>query len=74
MEIARVTGGRYYTVSDSDIATKLMKDFEKLKKSKTEEKIYTQFEEKFSAPLILAGLMLLIESVISDRRKSKSVK
>ena len=69
--ITQITGGGYYTISDSDVIKNIVKNFDKLEKKGLEETIYTQFEERFGIPLFLSCLMLLIESIVSDRRKKR---
>jgi Ca-activated chloride channel family protein len=73
-DITKITGGRYYTTAYTDMVERIIKDFDKLEKKGFEETRYTQFEEKFEIPLVLAGLMLLIESTLSDRKRRRRKK
>jgi Ca-activated chloride channel family protein len=70
-EMTRVTGGVYFTTAFTDMAGSVKRSIEKLERKGVEETRYADLEEKFYIPLFLAGILLIIESVISDRRKKE---
>ena len=69
VEITRTTGGEYYSVADERIIERIANSFRTLDQKATRETIYSQFEEKFEWPLMLAGLLLILEAALSDRKK-----
>ncbi len=71
IEATQITNGRYFLASEANMVGNIKNDFDALQKSGIKETIYTQFEEKFQIPLLLAALMLLADSLTSDRKKQK---
>ena len=72
--ITETTGGTYLTTQMPDMIGRIIKNFDKLEKISIEETLFTQLEEQFELPLILAGLMLLIESLVTERRRYDATK
>ncbi len=69
-QITYATGGGYFTVKNTKIADTLLENFSTLKKRSLTETRYSRFEEKFELPLILAALLLLLESMISGQKRT----
>jgi Ca-activated chloride channel homolog len=62
-KIAEMTGGKYYRADTSDTLKKIYADIDRLEKTDTEVKKYTQYNELF-AWVILPGLVLLLLEII----------
>ncbi len=69
-EIAARTGGRYFraTTSESEIQT-LYDDISGLEKKELESRLFQNYEDQFQYPLALAVLLLIAESLITEKRK-----
>ncbi|MFM7080176.1 MAG: vWA domain-containing protein [Bacteroidota bacterium] len=73
-QIADAGGGKFYNLAaEYDGIASLLKEIEKLEKQEFASKMFTNYEEQFAWFLSLALLMLLIESMIGER-KSKWIK
>ena len=65
-KIANLTNGKYYRADTSDTLKKIYADIDRLEKTDTEVKKYTQYNE-FFAWVILPGLfLLLLETILSN--------
>lgn len=64
-EIAKLTGAKFYRVTEEDSLTKVFKEIDRLEKTeiKTHEKI--RYEEDFQKPLFMALLVLMLELVLA---------
>jgi len=71
-EMASATGGKYYRATASrSVADQIYEDLSKLEKRELESKEYAQYQERFQVFLFVAILLLGMEILLSDRRKSK---
>ena len=70
-QIAYITGGAYIHSGATQFGLSYLYDHQlsKLKKHDAEGKMARQYDERFQWPLTLAFLFLLVESLISKRRK-----
>jgi Ca-activated chloride channel family protein len=66
MEIARITGGRYFRATDTGKLEQIYREIDGLEKSKIEIKQYKQVKERYFLPLF-TGLMLLGLYIFSTR-------
>lgn len=60
-QIAEITGGKFYRVTEEDALSRVFKEIDRLEKTeiKTQEK--TKYEERYALPLTLALLVLTLE-------------
>lgn len=65
IDIARVTGGRFFRAEDATALADIYREIDKLEKSRIEEKRYETFTERFR-PFASAGLLLLLIAAVSD--------
>jgi len=72
-EIAIATGGSYVRSTSREFGLDLIyrEKLAKMEKRDIESKMKRQYEERFQIPLGFAFLLLLIESLIGDRKKKK---
>lgn len=71
-DIANNAGGRYYPIFAGDQITEDLKlELEKLDKREIEQKSFTDYASYFQYFLIFAILFLIIELMLSERRKTK---
>lgn len=61
MDIAEVTGGKYFRATDNDKLEEIYNEINKLEKTEIEEFKYYKYEEKFRPWVFLAGFLLLTE-------------
>ncbi|MFC1855702.1 VWA domain-containing protein [Thermodesulfobacteriota bacterium] len=73
-KISEITKGKYFTTKDVDLIGRVVASLEEHEKSAIEERRFEKFEEKFEFPLLLACLMLFLESLISDRKRVSAKK
>lgn len=65
VDIARVTGGRFYRAEDATALADIYREIDKLEKSRIEEKKYESFTEQFR-PFAALGLLMLLAAALSD--------
>ncbi len=58
-EIAKITGGRYFTASDTDEMTRVMNEINKLEKTSAEQPVIMDYRH-FAPDLALAALILVL--------------
>ncbi|WP_394974543.1 VWA domain-containing protein [uncultured Croceitalea sp.] len=63
-DIADVTGGKYFRATDNDKLEEIYDEINKLEKTEIEEFKYTKYEEKFRFWVFIAGIFLLLESLL----------
>jgi Ca-activated chloride channel family protein len=69
MDIASAGGGRYYRASSPDMGlNNMIAMFDKLKRTETTSKVYTEFEEQFPGVIWLALSLLVLEFVLLERK------
>ncbi len=69
MEIADAGEGKYYRASSADMGmSSMLAALNKLNKSETETKVYTEFDEKFPVMIWLALGLLVLEFFILERK------
>ena len=69
MDIASAGGGRYYRASSPDMGlNNMIAMFNKLKRTETISKVYTEFEEQFPGVIWLALCLLVLEFVLLERK------
>ena len=71
-EIALLSDGKYYqaTPNNSEIH-KIFAEIEKMDKKEFDARKFSQYEERYYIPLATCLILLLIESLIPDRKKKK---
>ena len=62
--VADLTGGRYYRATDTDQLIDIYREIDRLEKSKIEEIIYTDYEDRYAFYLAISVLLLLSGFVI----------
>ena len=68
-KIAASGNGKYYTLNENNqVMDDIIKDFSKLKKSGTESKKYTDFDDQFQWLLAGALFLLFAEFLLTERR------
>lgn len=63
-EIADVTGGKYFRATNNKKLQEIYNEINKLEKTEIEEFKFYNYEEKYRALVLLAGLLLLIEVLL----------
>ncbi|MCM2321626.1 MAG: VWA domain-containing protein, partial [Oligoflexia bacterium] len=63
--IAKVTGGRFYRVTDEDALLSVFREIDRLEKSEIKSTEKVRYEENFQKPLKLGLLLLLLEQVLA---------
>jgi Ca-activated chloride channel family protein len=72
--LAAAGGGQFYfAYFNGDHLRKLVSDIGVLEKTEFQSSMMTQYEEKFTAPLLIAIILLLISVFISDRKKESAI-
>ncbi|MGD0383846.1 MAG: VWA domain-containing protein [Thermoguttaceae bacterium] len=66
--IADTTGGKYYNAQDTEKLRKIYADIDKLEKTTTEGRLYTEYRELFSYALFPGLGLVLLEMVLSCTR------
>lgn len=66
--VATITGGKYYRATDKTALRAIYEEIGELEKTKIEERIYTDVEERYAAFLWPAFLLLLVEVALSATR------
>ncbi len=64
-EIAQATGGRYFRATNNQKLKEIYKEINKLEKTDVEEFKFYNYEEKFRPFILLAGIFLLLELLLS---------
>ncbi len=64
-QIAQETGARYFRATDTENLAQIYDEIDKLEKTEIKVKKYTEYNEMFHWPLLLAILLLLAELVLS---------
>lgn len=68
-EIARVTGGKYYRATSSEIEIeRIFREIKQLEKGELGEISLTQYEERFQIPLMLGFIFLVIAELLGERK------
>jgi Ca-activated chloride channel family protein len=69
-KIALATSGKYYQATPNEMELeKIYEDILKMEKTTTKSKKYSQYEDRFQYFLAFAGLMLILEMLISERKR-----
>ncbi|WP_027137946.1 vWA domain-containing protein [Gaetbulibacter saemankumensis] len=63
-EIAEATGGKYFRATNNKKLEEIYEEINKLEKTDIEEFKYYNYDEKYRALVILAGLLLLLELLL----------
>ncbi|MGD0653001.1 MAG: VWA domain-containing protein [Thermoguttaceae bacterium] len=66
--IADATGGKYYNAQDTEKLRKIYADIDKLEKTTTEGRLYTEYRELFSYALFPGLGLVLLEMVLACTR------
>ncbi|CAM6055008.1 unnamed protein product [Sphagnum tenellum] len=64
MQIAKVTQGKFYRVTDESTLGAVFREIDQLEKSEIKSKEKIQYDEFFEAPLKMGGVILLIEQLL----------
>jgi Ca-activated chloride channel family protein len=71
-QIARVTGGEFYHAQPGQFELlEVLKKINAMEKRTFDAEQVSRFEERFQGPLAAALVLLILESLISDRRRRK---
>lgn len=74
-KIAFETGGKYYISSTGESELeKIYDDIAKLEKKELASRQFTQFEDRFQIFLLLAVILLIVETLLGEKRKIKRLK
>jgi Ca-activated chloride channel family protein len=71
VEIARITGAKYYRATDLSELQNIYGDIDKLEKQEVKVKEYTEYNELFVWFVILGMMLLLAEIILSQTRLRK---
>ena len=63
-EIAQVTGGKYFRATNNKKLQEIYSEINKLEKTEVEEFKFYNYEEKYRALVLLAGMLLLLELIL----------
>ena len=63
-EIAQVTGGKYFRATNNKKLVEIYEEINKLEKTEIEEFKFYNYEEKYRALVLLAGLLLILELLL----------
>ncbi|MCZ7647725.1 MAG: VWA domain-containing protein [Planctomycetota bacterium] len=66
--IAEETAGRYYNAKDTDSLRKVYAEIDRLEKTETERRIYTDYHERFVLPLLVGVALLCFDRILSATR------
>ena len=66
--IADATGGKYYNAQDTETLGNIYADIDKLEKTTTEGRLYTEYRELFSYALFPGLGLVLLEMVLACTR------
>jgi Ca-activated chloride channel family protein len=66
--VATETGGRYYRATDKEALRAIYSEIGDLEKTKIEEQIYTDYDERYATFLLPGFLLLLLEVLLSSTR------
>lgn len=74
-KIALITGGKYYHATASEFELdKIYDEIGKMEKKELSNRLFTQYEDRFQYFLGIAFILLCIEFIIGDRKKSLKLK
>ncbi|WP_248724425.1 VWA domain-containing protein [Seonamhaeicola sp. ML3] len=65
-EIAKATGGKYFRATNNKKLAEIYEEINKLEKTEVEEFKFYNYEEKYRALVLLAGILLLLELVLKS--------
>jgi len=65
-QIADITGGKYFRVTDTESLRQVYKEIDSLEKTKIEEVGYFEYDELFDKVLLLALAVLLVEIIVTS--------
>ena len=66
--VAEKTGGRYFRATNNEALSTIYEEIGELEKTKVEERIYTDFKERYAQFLWPAFLLLCVEVILSTTR------
>jgi len=73
-KIAFETGGKYYISSSGESELeKIYQEISKMEEKELSSRQFTQFEDRFQIFLLFALVILIIETLLSERRKIKKI-
>jgi Ca-activated chloride channel family protein len=64
-QIADVTGGRFYRVTEAGVLDEVFQEINQLEKSEVKSTERTRFDDRFALPLRLGSILLIAERVLS---------
>lgn len=67
-EIAKTTGGEYYSAEDTETLNRVCREIDKLEKSRYEERVYTLYRELYSWFLFPGIVLILLGTVLRTTR------
>lgn len=74
-KIAFETGGKFYISTTGEVELeKILDEVNKMEKKELASRKFTQFEDRFQIFLFLVLILLIIETLLSERRKIKHLK
>ena len=66
--VARKTGGRYFRATDREALREIYSEIGELEKTEIEERVYTDYEERYARFLWPAFLLVMLEVLLSTTR------
>jgi Ca-activated chloride channel family protein len=73
-KIAFETGGKYYISSSGESELeKIYQEISRMEEKELSSRQFTQFEDRFQIFLITGLIILIIETLVSERRKIKQL-
>lgn len=74
-KIAFETGGKFYISTTGEVELeRILDEVNKMEKKELASRKFTQFEDRFQIFLFLVLILLIIETLLSERRKIKRIK
>lgn len=74
-KIAFETGGKFYISTSGEVELeKILQEISDMEKKELASRKFTQFEDRFQIFLFVALILLIIETLLSERRKIKHMK
>jgi Ca-activated chloride channel family protein len=64
-EVANITGGRYFRATDKEALRKVYEEISELEKTKIQEKVYTNYTERYARFLWPALILALLDVLLS---------
>ncbi|GMV79620.1 MAG: BatA protein [Planctomycetota bacterium] len=67
-EVASMTGGQYFNAKDTEALRKVYAEIDRLERTETERRVFTDYHERYPAPLLAGLVLLLLDGVLAATR------